>query len=270
MAHLGDSDLSERNRIIYLALATSGVILFTTAVFAAAEAYWVFTHFSQKSWEVNAAFHLSLWSSVMLLVSRSRQIFRAMKFAIKRAALMLLALPALLIRITWRIAIVVCRATLGIVPALLRLALGDGYELISAKLRPWCDPAFSIKAAVVSKIAHINERVLAVRAALAKERALKAAYRTEFKDHYPSYRAFRAAFAAKGETGSKQKLAADPFAAACAVFGLRADGNFTHEEFKARYRAAMKAHHPDMAGGHERAAAINEAAMTIKRRKDWK
>lgn len=45
---------------------------------------------------------------------------------------------------------------------------------------------------------------------------------------------------------------------------------FSQDDFKACYRAAMKANHPDIAGANDRAAAINAAAATIRKRKDWR
>lgn len=270
MAHLGDTDLSEKGRVILLTAATSGVVVLTSLVLHAADALWVFVAMDEQSTSVRAGLHLALWGGVMLALSRIRQILRAVRTGASGAARLLITLPLNLIRFAFRTVVFSCRFAFGVVPALLRLVLGGGYDLIAMRVRIACDPAFQIRDGLMRRIAPAIARLRAWQAAFAQERALRRAYRKEFKGHYPSYRAFRAAFDAKGAEQHDAVPAADPFRAACAALGLREDGAFSQDDFKARYRAAMKANHPDIAGANDRAAAINAAAATIRKRKDWK
>ena len=101
-------------------------------------------------------------------------------------------------------------------------------------------------------------------------------YRLEFRGSFASYREFKSEFNARMNAGTSGPERNDPpapaphpFAAACKVMGLPADGNFTEAAFKARYRALMKEVHPDIAGPNERAAQVNGASMLIKKRKGW-
>jgi hypothetical protein len=101
-------------------------------------------------------------------------------------------------------------------------------------------------------------------------------YRAEFRGAYASYREFKSALNARmysdaqnAQQDAPPPPARDPFAAACETMGLRADGQFTEAEFKARYRALMKKVHPDIAGPNARAAEVNAAHMLIKKRKGW-
>lgn len=270
MAHLGDTDLSEKSRVILLTAATSGVVVLTSLVLHLGDALWIFVAMDEQITSVRTVLHLALWGGVMLALSRTRLILRTVKTGASGAVRMLITLPFVLIRFTFRTLVFGCRFAFGIVPALLRLVLGDGYDLIATRVRIWCDPAFQIRDWLIHRLAPAIAHLRAWQAALTQERALRRAYRKEFKGHYPSYRAFRAAFDAKGAEQGDAVPAADPFRAACAALGLREDGAFSQDEFKARYRAAMKANHPDIAGANDRAAALNAAAATIRKRKDWR
>ncbi|MGE0061417.1 MAG: hypothetical protein AB7T86_04990 [Xanthobacteraceae bacterium] len=270
MAHLGDTDLSEKSRIALLVVATSGVVVLTALALHLAEALWVFVAIDQQTPPVRAALHLALWGGVMLLLSRLREILRGAGTLASGGVRFVSRLPLFFIRSAFRGLVLVCRIALGIIPALLRLVLGDGYELIAINVRLWCDPAFRLRDRMMLRVAPVIARVHALQAALAQERALRRAYREEFKNSYTSYRAFRAAFNAKGAEQGDATTAADPFSAACAALGLREDGRFSHDEFKAQYRAVMKAIHPDVAGANDKAASINGAAAVIKQRKNWK
>lgn len=114
-----------------------------------------------------------------------------------------------------------------------------------------------------------------------EERELQRLWREEFRDEYPSFDAFLAAF--HGGPSPRDDFSSgwdapetepprppDPFAEACALFDLSPDGSFTEGELTARYRRLMQKAHPEHGGSHERAALLNTARDLIKRRKGWK
>jgi hypothetical protein len=103
----------------------------------------------------------------------------------------------------------------------------------------------------------------------------------EVKDQYQNFEEFLRAFNgesredANAQNDARQdeqteSAPADAFAAACALFGLAADGSFTNAAFKAAYRKRMKEAHPDLAGNTALAVKLNEARDLINARKGWK
>lgn len=114
-----------------------------------------------------------------------------------------------------------------------------------------------------------------------EERELRRLWHEEFRDEYPSFDAFLAAFhggtapsddssSAWDEPETAPPRPPDPFAEACALFGLSPDGGFTEGELTARYRRLMQKAHPEHGGSHESAAQLNTARDFIKRRRGWK
>lgn len=59
------------------------------------------------------------------------------------------------------------------------------------------------------------------------------------------------------------------FIAACRVFGLPENGEFTLNDLKTRYRILISKAHPDRAGHNGAATSINVARDLIKQRKGW-
>lgn len=58
---------------------------------------------------------------------------------------------------------------------------------------------------------------------------------------------------------------------ACSLLGLPKNENFTQKEFKLRYRKLISKHHPDKGSkSPEMAQRINDAAKTIKQRRNWR
>jgi hypothetical protein len=103
----------------------------------------------------------------------------------------------------------------------------------------------------------------------------------EVKDQYQNFEDFLRAFNgesrenanAQNDAGQDEKTEtapADAFSAACALFGLSADGSFTNAAFKAAYRKRIKEVHPDLSGDAALAAKLNEARDLINARKGWK
>lgn len=103
----------------------------------------------------------------------------------------------------------------------------------------------------------------------------------DVKDQYQNFEDFLRAFNGESrENANAQNDApqdeqtksapADAFAAACALFGLSADGSFTNAAFKAAYRKRIKEVHPDLSGDAALAAKLNEARDLINARKGWK
>ncbi len=126
-------------------------------------------------------------------------------------------------------------------------------------------------------------------------------WRREFRDQFPTFAEFVAAFEGRNEQREEPQFEEDPrtdgrepgqrkqderkqdkpppppppdpqraaFAAACRLFGLPETGDFTLTDLKARYRTLISKAHPDRAGHSGSATSINVARELIKQRKGW-
>lgn len=273
MAHLGDGELSERGRVIFLAVITSGAIVLTTAAFALADEWRLFEWFDRQWWPVTLAFHVAVWGAVMFAFSRVREALRLATSLSVQAGDLLLWLASVLSYQAARFVLSVVRVCGRLPGDVLRFLFGTRYDALLTAVRLVTDPWMSPVARFYDGwILPLPTRFTGVPAGWRVERKLRRAYRKEFREHYASYRAFRAAFLqeqAGEQSGAASAPPPDLFAGACAALGLAPDGSFTSEAFKAQYRARMKVSHPDVAGNHNQAAALNAAADVIKTRKGW-
>lgn len=271
MGNLGDHDISEKSRILALVFMTLGSILATTALLALAQQWWIYDFAYDQSVEVSAALHLALWGGFMFAFSRARPIGRGLLRFIEKPVWLTGTILLFIVFLAVPLIRMAARMILAAPAALLRMLLGPGYEVLCAQVRMHLDPLLRRTSALRNRARPIWNRIAQICAAMAKERKLRRAYRTEFRGQFASYRAFRAHFDALGsaEEARKDKAAADPFRAACRLLGLPEDGKFSETAFKARYRALMKSLHPDVAGPNARAADVNAASAVIKQRKAW-
>lgn len=271
MANLGDSDISEKGRIIALAFLTLGSIIATTSLIAATGQWWIYDVFYEQSASVSAALHLALWGGFMFAFSRARPIVRGVVSIARKSLNLVIALPLLILRVAVFLCAAAVRLSIAAPAALLRLVLGPGYEVLRGNVLLRLDPWLRSVETLARRLDPIRDRIAHLRSAIRNEQRLRRAYRTEFREQFKSYREFRAHFDAMGREEERRKAvqAADPYRAACRMLGLREDGTFTEREFKARYRELMKTLHPDVAGPNDRAAAVNAASRTIKERKGW-
>ncbi len=125
----------------------------------------------------------------------------------------------------------------------------------------------------------IRQRLALIRERARQNAELRRMYREEFAGQFASFAAFKAHFyghgedRAKKENGQSQRdkpAQPDSFRAACALLGLPDSGAFTAEILKERFRALMKAVHPDIIGESGFARQLNDAYATIKQKKGWK
>ena len=136
------------------------------------------------------------------------------------------------------------------------------------------------------------QAVIVARWRVIRQRAhLRNTWRNEFRDEFATFDEFLYAFEHGGKRRQQHEEPAfdasqpdsepqgrdekhpppDPqkaaYAAACRLLGLPESG-FTREQLNARYRTLISTTHPDRAGSHHRAAAINAArAVLINRTK---
>jgi hypothetical protein len=271
MANLGDSDISEKGRIVTIGFLTLGSIIATTTLLAATGQWWIYDVLYEQSATVSAALHLALWSGFMFAFSRARPIMRGVVSIARRSLKLIVGAPFFILRVALWLSAAAVQMSLAVPAALLRFVLGPGYDVLRADVLLRLDPWLCRAGTLVRRFDPMRDRITRLRAAITKEQKLRRAYRSEFSEQFSSYREFRAHFDAMGraEQERKARLAADPFRAACRVLGLPEDGNFSEAAFKARYRDLMKSVHPDVAGPNDRAASVNAASTAIRERKGW-
>lgn len=289
---LADSDIRETPRVIGLTLLTLAVVTGTSVLMHKLGLGWVWEFIHRLPLWGGLAASVGLWGGMMLLCLRGPRIIRgawgllwqrgpaAIIATIRMGGLAAGALGA------------ACGvlATIAAVLEPLRMGLALMAEPLFVALAPVLDPLRKLCRSALALTAVFDplrdlwrsivppllSRAASFYQQLQFEWTLWRAYRTEFRGRFASYREFKSALGARmysGAEGSQDSdpppPARDPFASACEVMGLPADGNFTEGEFKARYRALMKQVHPDIAGPNERAADVNAASMLIKKRKGW-
>lgn len=137
--------------------------------------------------------------------------------------------------------------------------------------------------------------------ALRQRQQLLRHWKREFRDQFPTFREFLDAFEGRQphreeprfqdkpradgrEQGQRKQEPPRPppdpprpppdperaaFIAACRVFGLPENGEFTLKDLTARYRVLISKAHPDRPGHSGAATSINVARDLIKQRKGW-
>lgn len=137
--------------------------------------------------------------------------------------------------------------------------------------------------------------------ALRQRQELLRHWKREFRDQFPTFREFLDAFEGRQAHREEPRFQDEPrtdgreqgqrkqdpprpppdpprpppdphraaFIAACRVFGLPENGEFTLNDLTTRYRVLISKAHPDRPGGSGHATSINVARDLIKQRKGW-
>lgn len=294
---LAGSDIREAPRVIRLMLLTLGVIGGTSFLIHKLGLGWVWEFIHGLPFWQGFGLSAALWGAIILLLLNLPHIARAAMKLFRQVPVLIRALA----RTALSAAVFTCRAivaalapVLTVLAALARIAepFRMGLMLIAEPLLAALAPVFKpvrklwrsalAVGAVLdplhdlwrSLVMPLVSRAADFHASLRFEWTLWRTYRAEFRGVYASYWEFKTALKARaysdpGESHQDDPPPRDPFASACEVMGLPADGSFTESQFKARYRALMKEVHPDIAGPNRRAAEVNAASMEIRKRKGW-
>jgi hypothetical protein len=111
----------------------------------------------------------------------------------------------------------------------------------------------------------IDNGTAKLRAHRQERRQLRALYRQDFKQDFPSYRAFQRYWRA---LQAAEQAKTDPLQQAIRLIGLTEP--FTRDELKERYHLLIGGIHPDIVGPNELAAQLIAANALICERKRWK
>jgi hypothetical protein len=252
VAYLGKHDLSEKGRVALIALFTLGAMALTSFAISHLGLWQVWRWIHAQPIDVGLIVTMALWGSVMLLLTRG------VRIATIVIRLCLLAVPAAG-RAFLYLTRLLGRGVARFLHALAAWALGPAFPPLELRV-------LLIRDGIGNALAPLIHRAR-------EEFWLRRVWRDEFRERFPRFQDFRREFEnagrddAKGRRGQPAKR--DPFKAACEVMGLPADGMFSEDEFRSRYRALMKALHPDRGGPADRAALVNAASMAIKQGKGW-
>jgi hypothetical protein len=279
---------SEKARVFGVIVLTLGMMAVMSSVMTSLGLNWIWGYIYRLPFWLGVAASIALWGGGMLAFARLPRMLRfVLRVGLSHGPAAVWVLARGLAAAVRGIATVAAVVLSPLIPILIGIArifepfylgLLMAAQPLLAPLAPVFRPFWAMGAGVCSLWRRIAPAVRAgagtMRQRCREEGILWRAYRKDFRTQFGSYWQFRRAFAklkAKDADAGRRAPhnAADPFADACSLLGLRPDGNFSEAEFKASYRASMKAAHPDIVGPNDRAGRINAASMVIKKRKGW-